>query len=99
VLSSVRRRRYTEPERGTPATQGGSMASVYDLKPRFQEFLRPMTRRLVKAGVTANTVTMIALIGSFAVGAVVALSGGRPLLLLALPVWLFARMALTWVRC
>ncbi len=69
------------------------MASIYDLKPRFQALLRPTMRALATAGVTPNVVTLVALFGSAAVGASIVLSGaGLPVLLL--PAWLFVRMAL-----
>jgi phosphatidylglycerophosphate synthase len=70
------------------------MPSVYDLKPRFQNLLRPLMRRLAAAGLTPNAVTLMALAGSILVGALVSQAGPRPWLLWLLPVWLFARMAL-----
>lgn len=70
------------------------MPSVYDLKPRFQNLLRPVMRRLADAGLTPNAVTLMALVGSLLVGAAVSQAGRRPWLLLLLPAWLFARMAL-----
>lgn len=70
------------------------MPSVYDLKPRFQSLLRPFIKRLAAAGFTANTVTVLALIGSVGVGICAVLARTHPLLLLLLPGWLFARMAL-----
>jgi CDP-diacylglycerol---glycerol-3-phosphate 3-phosphatidyltransferase len=69
------------------------MPSVYDLKPRFQALLRPLIRGLAAAGCTANTVTVAALVGSFGIGTL--LLGWRSRwALLAIPVWLFLRMAL-----
>ncbi len=44
------------------------MASIYDLKPRFQALLRPATRALAAAGVSANQVTVAALLLSALVG-------------------------------
>ncbi|MFL6212685.1 MAG: CDP-alcohol phosphatidyltransferase family protein [Blastocatellia bacterium] len=70
------------------------MPSVYDLKPRFQNLLRPLMRRLAKVGLTPNAVTLAALVGSIAVGATVSQAGKQSWLLLLLPVWLFVRMAL-----
>ncbi len=70
------------------------MPSVYDLKPRFQALVRPLMRRLSAAGATPNAVTVFALLGSSAVGVALAFAGSRPALLLLLPLWLFARMAL-----
>ncbi len=70
------------------------MASVYDLKPGFQGLLRPMTRALFRAGVTANMVTVVAVVLSLAVGAFLAISRGSRVALLLLPLTLFLRMAL-----
>lgn len=70
------------------------MPSVYDLKPKFQALLRPVMRGIARAGLTPNAVTLIAIVGSIAVGAGVAFAVARPSLLLLLPVWLFVRMAL-----
>lgn len=70
------------------------MPSVYDLKPRFQNLLRPLIRKLAAAAVTPNAVTIIAIIGSIIVGAIVSQAANQSALLLLLPVWLFARMAL-----
>lgn len=70
------------------------MATIYDLKPRFQASLRPMATRLVRAGVTANAVTGAALAMSLAQGALIALWPGARWPLLLLPLTLFVRMAL-----
>lgn len=69
------------------------MPSIYRLKPKFQALLRPAVRQLAAAGITANQVTIAALLLSLATGAAIALeAGGKTLLLL--PLVLFARMAL-----
>ena len=70
------------------------MASVYDLKPRFQALLRPLCGRLVRAGVTANHVTLVALLLSVGAGTVITMASATPRLLNVLPVVLFVRMAL-----
>lgn len=70
------------------------MATIYDLKPKFQALLRPIAAGLVRVGVTANMVTVAALVLSFAQGAWLALAPGAVLPLLCLPVTLFLRMAL-----
>lgn len=70
------------------------MPSVYDLKPAFQRLLRPLVGRLAAAGVTANQVTIAAMVLSFAAGAAIALWPDERRWLLALPAVLFARMAL-----
>jgi CDP-diacylglycerol--glycerol-3-phosphate 3-phosphatidyltransferase len=70
------------------------MASIYDLKPRFQALLRPTTRRLAASGVTANQITVVAAVLSIAAGAFVAARPERDWPLLLLPGTLFLRMAL-----
>src|ERR1041384_1982416 len=70
------------------------MPSVYDLKPKFQALLRPLMRRMAALGLTPNFVTMLAILGSIAVGVAVSFAYKRPVLLLLLPIWLFLRMAL-----
>jgi CDP-diacylglycerol--glycerol-3-phosphate 3-phosphatidyltransferase len=68
--------------------------TIYDLKKNFQNILRPLTDALARAGVTANQVTLSALLLSCACGAFVYLSAGSPLSLLLVPLVLFIRMAL-----
>lgn len=70
------------------------LPSVYDLKPAFQGRLRPLVRGLVSAGVTPNHLTIAAVFGSIAVGVAVATLRSDSRILLLLPAWLFARMAL-----
>ncbi len=70
------------------------MASVYDLKPRFQDLLRPVVGRLARAGVSANQVTVAALLLSVVVGVTIGLLAERAWPLLLLPLALFVRMAL-----
>jgi CDP-diacylglycerol--glycerol-3-phosphate 3-phosphatidyltransferase len=71
--------------------------TLYALKPRFQELLRPLASRLAGAGVTANQVTLFALAMSVAAGTLVALAAPsvRPFLLL--PIVFLARMTLNAV--
>lgn len=68
--------------------------TLYALKPRFQELLRPLVAHLAAAGVTANQVTLLALAMSVAAGAFVTLEAEavRPFLLL--PLVFLARMTL-----
>ncbi len=70
------------------------MASIYDLKPAFQRRLRPVADTLARAGVSPNAVTLAALLGSIGVGAALWRWPQRTAVLLALPAWLFIRMAL-----
>lgn len=70
------------------------MPSVYDFKPKFQAMLRPYMHWLVKRGVTANQVTISAIILSLAGGIGILFSVQSPALLLTVPIILFIRMAL-----
>lgn len=70
------------------------MVTLYGLKPRFQALLRPLTRRLAAAGVTANQVTIAAAAGSILLGGLLCAFARIHVLFLALPVWLALRMAL-----
>ena len=70
------------------------MASVYDLKPRFQDLLRPLCAALARAGITANQVTVAAAVLSLALGAAILMTRGSSLTLLLLPPLLLLRMAL-----
>ncbi|WP_193016982.1 CDP-alcohol phosphatidyltransferase family protein [Proteus sp. FME41] len=67
--------------------------TIYDLKPKFQSLLRPYTSRLFEKGITANQVTLFALLLSVAVGGLL-LFFSSPRLFLLLPFVLFFRMAL-----
>jgi CDP-diacylglycerol---glycerol-3-phosphate 3-phosphatidyltransferase len=68
--------------------------SLYALKPRFQALLRPLVGRLAAAGVTANQVTIAAVVGSVAVGAAMLWYAEHRAIFLLLPAWLLLRMAL-----
>jgi len=70
------------------------MASIYDLKPRFQARLRPLADELARRGITANQVTIAAFLLSLAAGALLLIWPGAALPLLLVPVVLFIRMAL-----
>ena len=70
------------------------MASIYDIKPAFQNLLRPLTRGLAAMGVTANQVTLAAALLSGVVGACIAIYPREHWPLLVLPGFLFVRMAL-----
>ena len=69
------------------------MISIYQLKPRFQALLRPIARSCAIAGITANMVTITAMLVSLALGAVLAFYGERREVFLLLPLWMFLRMA------
>ena len=75
-------------------TRQGDMPTIYDLKPRFQSALRPLVNALARSGVTANQVTVAAMLLSFATGLTIYWAPTEHELLLAIPVILFIRMAL-----
>ena len=70
------------------------MLSLYQLKPAFQNRLRPLAGALARAGVTPNQVTLAALLLSLIAGAVLALFPASPAALLAIPAVMLVRMAL-----
>ncbi|WMN17793.1 CDP-alcohol phosphatidyltransferase family protein [Pseudomonas piscis] len=70
------------------------MLSIYQLKPRFQNLLRPLVQRLYANGTTANQVTMLAAVVSLLVGALVALFANHAWLFALIPLWMILRMAL-----
>ncbi|WP_313525796.1 CDP-alcohol phosphatidyltransferase family protein [Stutzerimonas kunmingensis] len=70
------------------------MPSIYQLKPRFQALLRPLVQRLHDSGITANQVTLAALVVSLAVAAAVALLIEHLWIFLLIPLWMLLRMAL-----
>ena len=72
------------------------MPSIYQLKPAFQGVLRPMVGALARAGVTANQVTVLAVLLCVAVGVAIG-TVDDPRILLLLPLALFLRMALNAV--
>ncbi len=73
---------------------GTHVASVYDLKPRFQQLLRPVCRACARAGITANQVTVAAAVMSFGIGATITIWPDARWPLLLVPAGLFVRMAL-----
>lgn len=68
--------------------------TIYDLKPAFQNLLRPVCKSLAGAGVSANQVTVAALIFSLIVGAIFAIFADTQWAAFLVPAWLFLRMAL-----
>jgi len=75
------------------ASRTRKMISIYQLKPRFQARLRPIVRRLAAAGVTANQVTLAAMLISLALGLGLFLNTANSSAFLLLPLWMFLRMA------
>ena len=70
------------------------MPSVYDLKPRFQALLRPLVIGLAQLGVTANQVTIMAVLLSFIGGGLIVWQPLAIWPLLLFPLILLVRMGL-----
>ena len=68
--------------------------TIYELKPAFQNLLRPVCNGLANAGVSANQVTVAALLLSVVVGGLFALNPTSAWAAYLVPIWLFVRMAL-----
>lgn len=73
--------------------RGGTCVSIYQLKPAFQNFLRPVVLRLHGFGVTANQVTVLACVISVALGFGLFFLQPSPLSFALVPLWMFVRMA------
>ncbi|WP_295853533.1 CDP-alcohol phosphatidyltransferase family protein [uncultured Xylophilus sp.] len=67
--------------------------SIYQLKPRFQAFLRPAVGRLYRAGVTANQVTLAACAVSVALGLWLFFAAPPAAAFALVPAWMLLRMA------
>jgi CDP-diacylglycerol--glycerol-3-phosphate 3-phosphatidyltransferase len=70
------------------------MISIYNIKPKFQAFLRPVLDLLHKMRVTANQITISSLCLSLIIGLLFWFADSCNLFFLALPIGLFLRMAL-----
>ena len=68
--------------------------TIYNLKPAFQSLLRPVCKAMAKTGITANQVTIAAMLLSIVTGATLVVLHENPHGLLLVPVVLFLRMAL-----
>jgi len=68
--------------------------SIYQLKTSFQNLLRPICKKLAEKGVTANQVTVAAMILSLLGGFFIYLKPASLLPLILLPIILFVRMGL-----
>ena len=68
--------------------------TIYGLKSGFQDLLRPAATGLARIGVTANQVTLTAVIVSIAIGILVTFNANDHRYFAVLPVWFLVRMAL-----
>ena len=67
--------------------------SIYLLKSRFQNVLRPVVKQLFNMGVTANQITVLTCMISVGLGIALVLYTPNSLPFLMLPAWMFIRMA------
>ncbi len=70
------------------------MISIYNIKPKFQELLKPVLSFLYKKGITANQITLSSIVLSLFIGFSFWHADKNNVLFLALPIGLFIRMAL-----
>lgn len=70
------------------------MITIYQLKPKFQNLLRPLVHKLYQRGITANQVTLFACLGSILIAGIIVISLPNFTILWLMPIWLFVRMAL-----
>ena len=70
------------------------MISIYNIKPKFQAFLRPVLDIFYKVGITANQITLSSLALSLIIGILFWFADIYHAFFLALPIGLFLRMAL-----
>ena len=70
------------------------MISMYEIKPKFQQLLRPFLDVLYKKGITANQLTLMAIILSFGIGVSLWIADDWRFGYLIVPVGLLLRMIL-----
>ncbi len=70
------------------------MISIYQIKPKFQQLLKPALHILHKRSISANQITIAAIVLSFLIGLSFWKAESYPFLFLVVPVGLLIRMAL-----
>jgi CDP-diacylglycerol--glycerol-3-phosphate 3-phosphatidyltransferase len=70
------------------------MPTIYQLKPAFQNLLRPWTKKLVNLGVTANQITLIGTLISLILGILAWVYPFEKIILLLLALFQLVRMGL-----
>lgn len=70
------------------------MFSLYSLKPKFQDLLRPTAQKLVNRGITANQITLFTAGASVFLGLILTMFSQVSFLFWLLALWLPIRMAL-----
>ncbi|WP_201277785.1 CDP-alcohol phosphatidyltransferase family protein [Mammaliicoccus sciuri] len=70
------------------------MISIYEIKPKFQQLLMPIVDWMRKIGMTANQVTILALLLSIAMGIILSIFHENKWIYILMPIVMFVRMAL-----
>ncbi|MGO3184412.1 MAG: CDP-alcohol phosphatidyltransferase family protein [Aequorivita sp.] len=70
------------------------MISIYKIKPKFQQLLKPILIGLHRWGITANQITIASVVLSFLIGVAFWNSSQYHILFLVVPIGLLIRMAL-----
>lgn len=82
----------TQPH--APSPRLDTVPSLYQIKPAFQNCLRPLVRRLFDNGTTANQITLLAGLGSVLVGVAIGAFAQHAWVFALVPLWMLLRMAL-----
>jgi len=70
------------------------MASIYDIKPQFQNLLRPIVNQIAKMGITPNQVTISTMLLSMVTGMLIVFFHHETFVFILIPIVMFVRMAL-----
>src|SRR5690625_354626 len=70
------------------------MISIYELKPKFQQLLKPIVNFLYKMNITPNQVTIFACLLSIMLGVLFYFNYESTWIYIVIPVFMFVRMAL-----
>jgi len=70
------------------------MISIYNIKPKFQQLLRPVLKKLYALNITANQITITSIILSLFIGILFWTADTNRYFFLVLPIGLLIRMAL-----
>jgi CDP-diacylglycerol--glycerol-3-phosphate 3-phosphatidyltransferase len=83
--------------RSRPPAAFLAATSLLLLKPLLKRALRPLTAGLAGAGITANQVTIVSLVGSVVVGSLLSMHADGRAIWGLLPAWMLVRMALATI--
>lgn len=70
------------------------MKTVYDIKPLFQQLLRPFVKKIFVCGITPNQITLFTLVFCFVYAAILSVFVTSTVILALYPIVLLLRMAL-----